>query len=378
MELAGKRRAGRSGSPPGEGSSTSMDPNRRLPRWRAMFGDMSTGLLLGIGAAAALVILAAGLRMTGLADKIADRTALGEAMVGGVLLGGATSISGTVVSATSALDGNASLAFSNGIGGIAAQTAFLALGDMIYRKANLEHAAAELANLFQAALLLLLLTVPFVAYAGPDFSLWAVHPASVALFALYAAGVWATARLREDPMWEPVETEETRADEPEDDEEPNRSARGPILLFLGLMLAMGVAGWTIAQVAGQVIERFGLSSSVVGALMTAVLTSLPELVTTLAAVRRGALQLAVGGIIGGNTFDTLFLTVSDVGYRDGSLYHAIGRDDLFWLGTAAVMTAILLLGLIFRERAGPGRIGAESVAMLAVYAGAIAIQAWPA
>jgi cation:H+ antiporter len=343
-----------------------------------MFGDMSTGLLLGIGAAAALVILAAGLRMTGLADKIADRTALGEAMVGGVLLGAATSISGTIVSLTSALDGNASLAFSNGIGGIAAQTAFLALGDMIYRKANLEHAAAELANLFQAALLLLLLTVPFVAYAGPDFSLWAIHPASVALFALYAGGVWATARLREDPMWEPVETEETRADEPEDDEEPNRSARGPDPdVPRGLMLAMGVAGWAIAQVAEQVIARYGLSSSVVGALMTAVLTSLPELVTTLAAVRRGALQLAVGGIIGGNTFDTLFLTVSDVGYRDGSLYHAIGRDDLFWLGTAAMMTAILLLGLIFRERAGPGRIGAESVAMLTVYAGAIAIQAWP-
>jgi cation:H+ antiporter len=43
-----------------------------------------------------------------------------------------------------------------------------------------------------------------------------------------------------------------------------------------------------------------------------------ELVTTIAAVRRGALQLAVGGIIGGNTFDTLFLTAADVSYREGS------------------------------------------------------------
>ncbi len=48
--------------------------------------------------------------------------------------------------------------------------------------------------------------------------------------------------------------------------------------------------------------------------------------------------------------------------------------DLFWLGTAAVMTAILLLGLIYRERQGPGTIGAESVAMLVLYGGAIAIQ----
>ncbi|MEO2040107.1 MAG: sodium:calcium antiporter, partial [Martelella sp.] len=102
----------------------------------------------------------------------------------------------------------------------------------------------------------------------------------------------------------------------------------------------------------------------VGALMTAVVTSLPELVTTLAAVRRGALQLAVGGIIGGNTFDTLFLTLSDLAYRDGSLYHAIGKDDLIWLAVGLSATAILLLGLIVRQKAGPGRIGFESAGIL--------------
>ncbi|MDG4650499.1 sodium:calcium antiporter [Roseibacterium sp. SDUM158017] len=340
-----------------------------------MFEDFSTGLLLAVGAASALVILLAGLRMTGLADRIADRTAFGEAVVGGVLLGAATSMSGTIVSLTSALGGDASLAFSNGIGGIAAQTAFLALGDMIYRRANLEHAAAELANIFQAGLLLLLLAVPFVAYAGPDVAIWAIHPASIALFAIYAAGVYATQGLREDPMWQPTDTAETRPDQPEDGDEPDKPARGLIALFMGLMLVMGAAGWAVAQVGAEVVARYGFSSSIVGALMTAVVTSLPELVTTLAAVRRGALQLAVGGIIGGNTFDTLFLTMSDIGYRDGSLYHAIGRDDLFWLGTSAVMTAILLLGLVYRERSGPGGIGVESVAMLGVYAGAIALQA---
>jgi cation:H+ antiporter len=339
-----------------------------------MFASLSTPLLLGAFGVAAIVILFAGLRMTGLADRIADRTGFGEAVVGGVLLGAATSMSGTIVSLTSALGGNASLAFSNGIGGIAAQTAFLAFADMIYRRANLEHAAAELANLFQCGLLLLLLVIPFVAYTAPEFSIWAIHPASIALFALYAVGVYATSELRDDPMWKPVETQEYRPDEPEDEEEPNRRSRGLIALFLGLMLIMGTAGWAVAQMADVFISRFGLSSSLVGALMTAVVTSLPELVTTLAAVRRGALQLAVGGIIGGNTFDTLFLTVSDIGYREGSLYHAIGKDDLFWLAVAAVMTAILLLGLIFRERSGPGRIGVESVGLLAVYAGAILLQ----
>lgn len=339
-----------------------------------MLASASLPVLLIVGFAAGAVILVCGLRMTSLADRIADRTGWGEAVIGGVLLGAATSFSGTIVSLTSALGGDASLAFSNGIGGIAAQTAFLALADMLYRRANLEHAAAELANLFQCGMLLLLLSVPLVAYSAPAFTIWSVHPASVVLVAVYGIGVVATARVRNAPMWTPVATPDTRADQPDDDEDTSRPARGLILRFMALMAVMGAAGWLVAQLADTAIGRYGLSSSIVGALMTAVVTSLPELVTTLAAVRRGALQLAVGGIIGGNTFDILFLTVSDLGYRDGSLYHAIGPDDLFWLSVALMMSAVLLLGLIYRERGGPGRIGVESVAMLAIYGGAIAVQ----
>lgn len=345
-----------------------------VTRCRPMFTALSLVALIAIGVAAAAVILVCGLRMTHLADRIADRSGWGEAVIGGVLLGAATSFSGTVVSLTSALAGDASLAFSNGIGGIAAQTAFLALADIVYRRANLEHAAAELANLFQCGLLLLLLSVPLVAFSTPEVTLWGVHPASLGLAVLYGIGVRATTRLKAEPMWTPVDTPDTRPDEPDGDDNPSKPVRGLLLRFLGLMVIIGFAGWIVAQLAGTIIARYGLSSSVVGALMTAVLTSLPELVTTLAAVRRGALQLAVGGIIGGNTFDILFLTISDIGYRDGSLYHAVGQDDLFWLAVAAVMSAILLLGLIYRERRGPGRIGVESAAMLAVYAGAIAIQ----
>lgn len=225
--------------------------------------------------------------------------------------------------------------------------------------------------MFQCGILLLLLSVPFVAFTLPEFSIWGVHPASLVLVAIYGVGVKATSRLQEQPMWTPVETHETRADEPEEGDDSSQPARGLVLVFLGLMVIMGIAGWAVARIGAELTSRFELSQSVVGALMAAVITSLPELVTTLAAVRRGALQLAVGGIIGGNTFDTLFLIVSDVGYRDGSLYHAVGVDDLFWLAVAMVMTAILLLGLIFRQRTGIGRIGVESVMMLIVYGGAI-------
>jgi len=341
-----------------------------------MWGSLPTWALVAGFLAASSVIFICGLRMTGLADKLADRTGLGEAIVGAVLLGAATSLGGTVVSITAALDGRASLAFSNSVGGIAAQTVFLAVADMFYRRINLEHAGADLGNVFQGLVLIVLLTLPFVAMTTPEVTIWAVHPVSFVIPLVYGTGLLAGRTVRQSPMWIPTSTDETRPDRPEDEDAASRaeSTGRLFLIFALLMLLMGTSGYAIAKIASELSDRMQISETVVGALATAVVTSLPELVTTVAAVRRGALQLAIGGIIGGNTFDTLFLVVSDVAYRDGSLYHAVGDQDYFWIVTALLMTGILTAGLILRQREGPGKIGVESALLLLVYAGAVATQ----
>ncbi|QPM91438.1 sodium:calcium antiporter [Pseudooceanicola algae] len=340
-----------------------------------MIASLPLPALLAIFAVSGLVIAVSGVIMTGYADKIADRTGLGEAIAGAVILGAATSLSGTVVSVNAALEGRASLAFSNSVGGIAAQTAFLALADLAFRRANLEHAAAELTNVVQGILLIFLLLLPLSALVTPEVTLFAIHPVSFLIPTLYIAGLMISQAVREEPMWHPVKTRETRTDAPEE-EEAGTADKSNIRLygeFGGLMGLMALSGWAIGQSAGALTDMLDLSGALVGALMTAVVTSLPELVTTLAAVRRGALQLAVGGIIGGNTFDTLFLPLSDAAYRDGSLYHAVGMDDYFWIVTALLMTVALLGGLIVRERQGPAGIGFDSLALLGIYGGAAAL-----
>ena len=57
----------------------------------------------------------------------------------------------------------ASLAVSNAVGGIAAQTSFLVIADMIYKRVNLEHAAADANNMLMAAMLVLLMSLPLAA-----------------------------------------------------------------------------------------------------------------------------------------------------------------------------------------------------------------------
>lgn len=313
--------------------------------------------------------------MAGIADTLADRTGWGEALIGSILLGAGTSISGIVASIGSAANGAPELSVANAYGGIAAQTMFLALADIAYRKVNLEHAAASAVNLGQAITLIILTVLPILAATVPPFAIMGVNPLSPVLVLVYLIGLHNAHSIKREPMWLPRQTDATR-DEEDDEENDPHSTRFLVLVFLALVSVVGICGWLVGQAGIELSARYDLSQGVVGALLTAVVTSLPELVTTVAAVRKGALQLAIGGIIGGNMFDALFIAASDVAYREGSIYHAISERSLFWMALVVLMMAILLMGLLKRERQGPGGIGWESLLVLALWIGGAGLQAW--
>lgn len=324
-------------------------------------------IMFGISA---LVIGFAGSRLAGLADKLADHTGLGEALAGALFLGAATSLPGIITSVTAAVRGYPELAVSNAIGGIAAQTVFLAVADITYRRANLEHAAASVANMMQGALLIILLTIPLLAATTPDFHVLGIHPATLLMFFIYIYGMQIVSQARTEPMWKPRQTGETQADVPEEQDSQVNLAWlwGQ---FVVVAIIVGGAGWMVGQTGIGIAEQSGLSQTAVGGLLTATVTSLPELVTSIAAVRQGAQTLAVSGIIGGNAFDTLFAAVADIAYRDGSIYHAITNQQIFFITLTILFTGILLMGLLHREERGIANIGFESFGILLLYIGAV-------
>ncbi|MCH2488020.1 MAG: sodium:calcium antiporter [Erythrobacter sp.] len=337
------------------------------------FAALSTTTLGLIFIGCALVIALLGTKMAGYADIIADRTGLGEALIGSVLLGAGTSIAGIVTSASTAASGAADLSVSNALGGIAAQTMFLALADIFYRKVNLEHAGASPVNLGQAAVLIVLVTLPIMAASAPPLAFYGVNPLTPVLVGVYLIGLHNAHQIHLRPMWIARETDATRRED-EDDSEDERPLWILFALFGALVAIVGLTGWLVGETGLMLSARLGISQGVVGALGTAIVTSLPELVTTVAAVRRGALQLAIGGIIGGNMFDALFIAASDVAYRGGSIYNAISDRTVFWMALVIVMTAVLLLGLLRREKQGPGGIGWESVLLLILWSGGAGLQ----
>lgn len=334
------------------------------PTWSTPLSLVS---LLVCGAA----LVHAGTRLSRVVDRLADRLGMGEAIAGAVLLGATTSLSGLTASVVAAGSGEADLAVSNSVGGIAAQTTFLVVADLLHRGVNLEHAAASLPNVLQSTVLVALIGTVLLAAGSPDVTVAGVHPTTIVLPVAYLYGLSLVRAARRAPMWTPERTPETVEDVP-DQAARAASLRRLWTSFAVLAALTASAGWVVAVAGLSLADRTGLSASFVGAIVTAVVTSLPELVTAMAAVRIGALTLAVGDIIGGNTFDVLFVAAADVAYRSGSVYHAIGPDTVFVLALAVLLTAVLGAGLVTRDRRG---VGFEGVAILVIYGLGVAMLA---
>ncbi len=328
---------------------------------------MSLSLAIIIFIIATLIIIFAGTELTRYADKLADKTGLGEAVLGAVFLGGVTSISGIVTSIVAASNNHPQLAISNAIGGIAAQTVFLSIADISYPKVNLEHASASLANLMQGVLLIGLLTLVILGIVSPNITVLNVHPLSFIIILVYLGGSRMIALAKEEPMWGPKLTSSTVKDIPDKDNIKKTTLSRLIFKFSLLSILVAGSGYAIGISGITIASDSGLSESFVGTLLTAVATSFPELIVSLAAVKQRALTLAIGNIIGGNTFDVLFVAFSDIAYQKGSILHNISNDQSFIIALTMLMVSVLILGLLYRQRQGFAKIGWESALIIALY-----------
>ncbi|MDN5746993.1 MAG: cation transporter [Pseudonocardia sp.] len=326
-------------------------------------------------AVAAAITVVGATRMAGLGDTLADRTGWGEAVFGAVFFGAATSLSGIVITAVSAATGNPELAYSNAVGGIAAQTVAIAVADMFYSRGNLEHAAASLSNILFGCLLMAMLTLVVLANLLPPVTVAAIHPVSLVVVAAYVGGVMLIRSSNEDPMWQAVQTGGTRQDEPDEETDDTRttwSVWGEFLVVGGIV---AVGGFALARAADGIVAATGLAAGFVGAVLLGVVNALPETVAAIAAVRRGALTLAIAAILGGNCLDALNVVVGDVFYRDGSLYHAASADALFLTAASVLMTVVVVGGLLVRQARGVAKVGFEGVLLLGIYASIILVLA---
>ena len=135
-----------------------------------MFADLGLTANIAVFAAAAVVVWIAGARLVALADALADRTGLGRALLGLLLLAGVTSLPEVATSLTAAGIGDAPLAINNLLGSVVMQVALLAVADFIISRRALTAIVPDPVVMLQGALNVCLLATVVLAALAPEIA----------------------------------------------------------------------------------------------------------------------------------------------------------------------------------------------------------------
>ncbi len=322
--------------------------------------------------ASAALVWAAGSRLAGYVDRIAERTGLGQGVAGLVLLGGITSLPEVAVSVSSALSGEEVMAVNNLLGAVALQVALLAIADALIGRDALTSVVAQPVVLLQAVLGILMLAFIGMAVTIGDIALGPVGLWSVLLFIAYFGGVSLIAQYeRQPPSW----TARGAPDEQEEEQEEQSERPLPSLILRTAIAACVIitAGWALSQSGSAVAKQAGLGSAFFGVTLLAAATSLPEVSTVIGAVRLRRYEMALGDIFGTNLFNATLIFLTDLLAPGEPVLSRVGAFSAFGALLGLVVTAVFLAGLIERRDRTVLRMGWDSLAALALYVAGIAV-----
>jgi len=323
--------------------------------------------------ACAAAIFVAGGRLSRYGERIGELSGWGSAWVGLILMASVTSLPELMVGiSSSAIVGSADLAVGDVLGSCAINLLILASLDMLVPERKRLLSLASPSHALAAGLgIVLLATVGVAMLSGDALPLTPWIGASSLLFlGLYVGSVrliFRHSRSAPEPAVQaPLDV--------------GLTARDPATAHLTLPQAVGRYAAVAVVVVGaalilppeaeQIARMSGLEESFVGTVFLAVSTSLPELAVSLAAVRMGAVDLAVGNLLGSNLFNILILTVDDLVYTQGLLLADASPTQLSTVLTTIAMSAVVIIGLTYQAGAAKRfLLAGDAALMLAVYGG---------
>ncbi len=305
----------------------------------------------------------AGVKLTRYGDAIAGKTGLGRTWVGVVLLASVTSLPELATGMSSVTVANVpDIAVGDILGSCVFNLLILAVLDVINRQASIYRAASQ-GHILSAGFGIILLGVIGLGIVlsgdGRSPSLGHVGYVSVLLFMLYVVAMRVVFRYEMKQVGESTEQEP--------DKYPRITLGQTVMRYLAVAAVVVGAGIWLPFVGVALAEQMGWNESFVGTLFVAAVTSVPELVVTVAAVRLAALDLAVGNVLGSNLFNTAILAVDDLFYTNGPLWAHIDPSHVMSAFTAIMMTGVAIVGFMYRPHRIRHIIGWASVTMLALY-----------
>jgi len=326
---------------------------------------MTAFLLLGV------LIFAVASRLARAADAIADATGLGRAWIGVVLLAGSTSLPEITTDVNAALLDVPDIGVGDLMGSTLANMLILALLDLVYARRRILQSVVI--NHAVVGLLAIALTmIAGIAISSGGFGrLGPVGIETILIAAAYLMGMRVFYRLTRVAAQGLIPDDPAAAAAARPAEDNRKRLRRAAWTFALAAAALIVIAPLLVISAEAVSAESGMSETFVGTLLVGLTTSFPEIAATVAAVRLGAVDLAVGNIFGSNAFNMCVLLFMDLSYTRGPLLAEVSSAHVMSAQLAVLCMSLGVLGIMNRleKRSAITRFG--SLLIVACYAASI-------
>lgn len=263
------------------------------------------------------VVIAAGIYLTQSAQEIASITQIDALFIGSLLLATATSLPEFMVNVNAMFSDHYDMAMGNLLGSCLFNILILSGVELyFYHKTSTQVVLSkpQIKAIYFSILLtfLVVFSLSFEAIWHPipfGLCLW-----SAAIFLFYTLGLKKTFMLSD-------------FQQDKNNKIPRLPLLKAILTYLGSASLILLAAPHVASSAAEIAIITKLGDSFIGTTLLALCTSLPELVSSIAAWRIGSIDLAIGNIFGSNAFNILLIAPLDLSSKK-SFFHNLSPSHL--------------------------------------------------
>lgn len=287
-----------------------------------------------------------GLKLSHYGDIIAEKTGMGGTWIGLVLMATVTSLPELVTGVSAVTIANSpDIAVGDVLGSCVFNLLIIVLLDFFYRKESVYTRASQ-GHVLSAGFGVLL-----IGFTGfnillsangnmPTFGHVGVY--TPIIIVLYAVAIRTVFRYEREHLSTSTEDATERY--------PDLALKQAFLRYAGAASVVVAAALWLPFVGKTIALEMGWHQSFVGTLFVAFATSVPELAVTIGALRIGAIDMAIGNVLGSNLFDILILAVDDILYRPGPLLSFASPSHAVTALSAMMMTGVAIIGLLYRPK----------------------------
>ncbi|MCG8649693.1 MAG: hypothetical protein MI861_07660 [Pirellulales bacterium] len=314
-------------------------------------------------AAIAVCVGLAGMLLARSSDRLGEAFHLERSVTGFLLLAAATSLPELVISSQVARAGAIDMATGSVLGSCLMNLLILAGIDLSRRSRGTLLSSKAAAHVLSGLASILLAALVAVAVTTPELpALGRLHSATPVILITYLISFRLVyldrrvSRLVDEKESELVALEA---------EKPRPAKARPLLFYCLATAVIFLLASPLAAASENLAVLLGLSGTFFGAVFLALVTSLPEIVTTHEASRIGADDMAIGNILGSNAFNLLVLVAIDA-VSPQPLFHVLGDVHVVAALGIIVTTSIAAMGMLYRVEARWWTLEPDAVAVVIV------------